>query len=629
MRRAASEVVLISMPFGSPFRPSLGLSLLKAALTTRGISCQILYFGFLFADRIGRQAYIQISNGYPSPRDLLGDWIFSSALFDDSSNNPAQYVDQVLRGHDPAHAGTPGDPKDVSDDFVHRVLRARSQTNAFLEECRSRVQQLQPRVVGFTSMFQQHTAALALARRLKAAAPDVTIVFGGPNCEGDMGQELVQQFPWVDVVVSGEADAVFPVLVERTVRGDSLSDLPGAVCRDSKSPHPPPPPLRDMDGLPLPDYDDFFAQADPSYGPHLVFESSRGCWWGERHQCTFCGLNGLNMQFRGKSIPRAIDELVYLRERYHKDLVFATDNILNMRYFDGFFAELERRAPGLDLVYEVKANLKKVQLRQLRRAGVRQIQPGVESLSTPILANMHKGVTGLQNIQLLKWCQELGIAPSWNLLWGFPDEPPAEYQRMADLLPLISHLPPPSSSGPIRLDRFSPDFDHAAERGLTCVEPVPAYRYVFPLPKENVARLAYYFTYSYAEPRDPEAYTRPLREGLAAWRRAYASSTLFAVDEGERLLIWDLRPIARKRLTVLTGVSREVYLACDAIRGIRQLPVGADDALPPLVEQGLMIQEGVRYLSLAIQVGEYVPPREAIERITAELRDLAARLGPW
>jgi hypothetical protein len=31
---------------------------------------------------------------------------------------------------------------------------------------------------------------------------------------------------------------------------------------------------------------------------------------------------------------------------------------------------------------------------------------------------MRKGVTALQNIQLLKWCTELGVRPYWNVLWG-------------------------------------------------------------------------------------------------------------------------------------------------------------------------------------------------------------------
>jgi hypothetical protein len=80
--------------------------------------------------------------------------------------------------------------------------------------------------------------------------------------------------------------------------------------------------------------------------------------------------------------------------------------------------------------------------------------------SNQVLRLMQKGTTGLKNIQLLRWCQELGMEPLWNIIYGFPGESPSEYVRMARLLPLLTHLGPPQSCGPIRLDRFSPYFNH-------------------------------------------------------------------------------------------------------------------------------------------------------------------------
>src|SRR5438034_544993 len=77
-----------------------------------------------------------------------------------------------------------------------------------------------PRVIGFTSVFQQHLASLALARELKARRPGITIVMGGANCEAAMGAETVRQFPFVDAVVSGEADLVFADLAARIVNGE-------------------------------------------------------------------------------------------------------------------------------------------------------------------------------------------------------------------------------------------------------------------------------------------------------------------------------------------------------------------------------------------------------------------------
>ena len=53
---------------------------------------------------------------------------------------------------------------------------------------------------------------------------------------------------------------------------------------------------------------------------------------------------------------------------------------------------------------------------------------------------MKKGVTALQNIQVLKWCRELGIIPSWNIIWGFPGEPQDAYDEMVKVVSLLVHL---------------------------------------------------------------------------------------------------------------------------------------------------------------------------------------------
>ena len=49
------------MPFDSPFQPSIGLSLLKAALAPLAIPVQILYLTLRFAERIGTSTYAEMA----------------------------------------------------------------------------------------------------------------------------------------------------------------------------------------------------------------------------------------------------------------------------------------------------------------------------------------------------------------------------------------------------------------------------------------------------------------------------------------------------------------------------------------------------------------------------------------
>ena len=615
----ALDVALVSMPFGPVFSPSIGLSLLRAGLAEHQISARVHYFTIRFAESIGQAFYSGIAEeGRPALEDLPGEWLFSTAVFGTQSlADDERYIEELLQDY-------------YSAALIARLRRAREQVDSFLDGCLDLLLREAPRIVGFTSMFQQHTASLALARRVKQASASTFVVIGGPNCEGVMGAETVRSFPFVDATISGEADLVFPQLVRRVIDGASIVGLPGVRTRDgieqefatgvfSNGPM-----VREMDRLPLPDYSDYFEQFKASrfhrdWQPSIFLETSRGCWWGERMHCTFCGLNGTTMTFRSKSPARALMEVTELARQYPNCEIRAVDNILDLKYFAEFLPALAARRLKLQLFYETKSNLKKEQVRRLRSAGVVKIQPGIESFSDAVLKLMRKGVTGLQNIQLLKWCKELGIEPSWNLLWGFPGEPPDEYERVAHLLPLLTHLRAPASGAKIRLDRFSPNFFDATRLGFADVKPMPAYEHVYRLSETARANLAWYFSYRYAEPRDVDQYTRRLVRELKKWTRTALTSELVSVDAGEHLVIIDMRPPARMPFTVLSGLARLIYRECDTVRDLSELvrvtaasdtavPVEViDQTLTHLVDLGILLRDGSRSLALAIPIGEYVP----------------------
>jgi ribosomal peptide maturation radical SAM protein 1 len=638
-----ARVLLISMPYGPLFRPSIGLSLLQAALKPLGVSAETLYLTFPFAELTGRQLYRLIANGYPEPAALLGEWIFAAALFGEDAQDAEDYLREVIQPRLDAHKRSPLTPPAFEthmdpDGFIKSVLEARAKAGEFLNDCAERVVGRAPSVVGFTSVFQQQVASLALARRIKDRRPETLIIFGGANCESVMGTEVINQFPFVDAVVSGEGDIVFPDIIQRVLNGKPLSGMQGVYVRGesaSAGSHgklPNAPMVQDMDALPYPNYEDFFQQLETSNpkgssAACLLFETSRGCWWGAKSHCTFCGLNGLSMTYRSKSSKRALDELLYLIEKYPMMPVEAVDNILDMSYFKELIPEIAERGIKLDMFYEVKANLKKGQVRLLRDAGIRTIQPGVESLSSKVLALMRKGASRLQNVQLLKWCKEYGVRAQWNLIWGFPGESPEEYAAMAELLPLLSHLPPPETMGPLRLDRFSPYFNQPEQFGIANLEPCPAYRYVYPFAPAALSNLAYYFTFECRSGTNGESYVQPLVEQVSAWKEAHELSDLFFKHMDSYLIVFDLRPAAKERLSVLQGLQRILYVACDSIQSLSALrrraqedsgrQVCADEileALAPLEALGLLLREGDSFLSLAIPQGEYVPRRAALER---------------
>jgi len=407
-----SRVLLVNMPFANLRWPNIALGLLKAGLRRRGIGCDVAYFNFDFAEQVGRDRYDWIADHFAFV--LGGERLFATHCFPGELPDEAAYYRDVLLAADPAM--TEADRRDYQ--------RTARYVEPFLEKCEAALDWPVYDVVGFTTSFQQIMPSVCLARRIKRRRPQMRIVFGGAACEAEMGIELLRQFPVIDHVFLGEADRTFPPVVEQILQGQTVESPPGVVGRDCLSasdktgPEPPDPRqfmVHDMDALPFPDFDDYFEQLarSPLRGeiePLLFFETSRGCWWGQKHHCLFCGLNGSTLAFRGKSPRRAVDELRYLVERYHVHQACTSDNILDFRYFDTFLPMLAAEDLDLAFVYEMKTNLRRGQVETLLGAGLGAAQLGIETFITAVLKRIGKGATAMQNLQALKWFSEAGIA---------------------------------------------------------------------------------------------------------------------------------------------------------------------------------------------------------------------------
>jgi ribosomal peptide maturation radical SAM protein 1 len=597
------DVVFVVMPFADISRPAMGVSLLVAETKAAGYSAKITYTNIDFAQTIGSSLYQTIASAYP-PELLLGEWVFADAVFGDEIPPPESYLTEIFAHKLRADAET-----------LNQLWEARAHREAFLDRCVAQIMADRPKVVGFTTTFHQTSACLAVAQQLKARLDAPTVVFGGANCEGEMGLQMIRAFDCIDYVCSGESDLSFPELLGHCLAGE-YRPVAGVLSRQRMEQPMPSKPVMQMDALPNPDFDDYFRTLDGSdlddrLEPHLVIETSRGCWWGAKHHCTFCGLNGDTMAFRSKSPDRAYAEFRELTTRYSTNKIGIVDNILDMTYLRTLFPRLAEDGLNLDLFYEVKANLRLDQLRAMRAGGMTQIQPGIESFSDGVLKLMKKGCTGLQNIQLLRWCREVGISVAWNVLGGFPDEDPEEYWTAGTLMPKLTHLDAPCSCARIRLDRFSPFHSRAEEYGFHKMRPARAYFYVFPLGRQELSRLAYFFDYDYADGRQPDSYMAPVHRAAGEWVAAHRGEEdpprLDAHWSDAGLRLEDTRAVAPESEVTLTGRAAEIYLLCDNSARVERIAnktgAAAEEVqaiLDDLVERGLMVVDKGRYLSLAV-----------------------------
>ena len=603
-------VFLASLPLSSARYPSLGLGLLKSALTQLGIPCHVRYFSLDYIQDAGIRTFECLSDTEYHTA-LVGEWVFAEAANGETEQldeADSRYLREVFRMRCPER------------EFVSRlllVLTARENAAAFIDRCVAEVDWRQYSILGISSSFQQNMASLAFARRVKAQFPHIFVVFGGANCQGEMGIELHRRYGFIDAVCLGEGDLVFPELVRRHLAGERATGLPGVVLRASDAstaiPAKEVDQVEDLDRLPYPDLSDFYEQRRSlplalRYRPAVVFETARGCWWGAKHHCTFCGLNGRTMAYRSKSQTRAYEELAHLVASYGHEVVNA-DAILDMHYFKEFLPRLAAEGPAIRMFWQMKANLRADQLELLARAGVTRIQPGIEALDSELLTLMKKGCTMLQNVQILKLAAESGLSVVWNLLYGFPGESAEAYQRSAHIMPKLRHLQPPSCVARVLADRFSPYFQRPELFGVR-LEPATAYRSIYPFDETSVRRLAYHFDMHSAALGCIEETAAPMVAEHRLWSEHHAESALYCEDEGDAIIVTDERWGWERAVSKFDGAEAGVLRLCWRITSWNRIELELGQhfsdtvlraGIDRLVCLGLLLHEAGQFLALPLR----------------------------
>lgn len=618
-RKAAkpTRVALVNMPWAAAVRPSIQCGLLKAILERHDHTVDVHYLNADMAAELGAATYEALAEKRRNDL-LLGEWLFSIAAFGDEAPRDLEAFRADVRGLDQAC-------RELGFDLESLGRLRATIIPKLVDHWAESIDWAQYSTIGFTSTFEQTVASLALAARIKERYPDIKMIFGGANFDGEMGGELVARFEQIDYAVVGEGDQVIVDLVAAIAWGDSPLGIDGVIGRhgDELVTTGRAPNTEQMADLPAPDYDDFFRTIDRLGHERvagtrpivLPFESARGCWWGQKHHCTFCGLNGDTLAYRSKPPELVADELRMLSSRYRILRFEAVDNIMDMFYLPNLLTQLADEPWDYSIFYEVKANLRRDQLKLMSEAGVTSLQPGIESLSTHVLKLMRKGTTVLNNVRLLKWALHYGISIQWNLIMGFPGEVIEDYEEQLDLIPKLYHLQPAGGSGPIWLERFSPFFNDP-DLGLENSGPKAAYRHVWP-GRVDVERIAYFFDSTWSG-SFPDSLYRHMAAAVDGWQQRWNRSDrpMLAYERApEWMHILDTRDAEQTpRHIYLDHDESLIYEACGD-REITPTKVataladrGIGDAekirsvLDGFCEQDLMITEDDKYLALALPV---------------------------
>ena len=610
------RVELVLMPWYTPDGPSPALGVVAAALRQRRPHDVVVerYANLEWADYAARESAGEldlaacmeiVDNGFTHS---IGDWIFSNALHGVEAWNVEAYRAYLEGvGRDPSravafHAFAPG--------FVRAVAEEILDAN--------------PDVVGFSSTYNQNVPSLALARELKDRRPGLIVVFGGANCQPPQGAALQRNFPFIDYVIAGEGELALPALLDAIESALRPITVPGVSSLVDGRQVTTSPKMMQMSDSPTPSYDAYFDRFATStlngrIGQYLIVETSRGCWWGAKHQCTFCGLGDLD--YRSKGPEQAFDEIRALLSRHQILDMIMTDNIIEMGYFRTLLPRLIDEDWDLRMVYSIKANLDRGRLELMRLAGAFHVQPGIESLASSTMRRMSKGVTAAQNVQLLRDCRELGLEVGWSQLYGFPGETVADYAPVVAQAAALAHLPPPLGAFRISLERYSPLFDAGASV-FDWVHPADCYRFIY----GDVDLTDMVYIYDYASAGIVGEAEQELVDAIELWRDHGPESSLEArridgiIAISDRRAGWPARDsviadpaqvAAYESLRVATspdGLARRL-----AARGIELDVALIRRWLAGWGKAGLVFEDEDRYVALATETVTPMPSAGAFE----------------
>lgn len=470
------KVALINMPFARRDSASIQISILKSILNRLDVQSDSFYFNRQFANDVGDMSYDVIANS--TSRFLRGEWLFARKVWVRRQRADIDYLS--MTGNIEINLR---DMRTKAENFVDRIFHG-TQWGDY-------------DIIAFTCTFDQIIPSLALGKMIKEKYSNILTMYGGANLFESAAIEYINKIPWIDFIFVGEAEESFKETISLMKSGEFEPDVRGVLYKKEMNifykgaGH-----IQDVNLSPLPDFQDFFndiEKQNPIESVTLPYESSRGCWYGEKKQCKFCSLNMESMKFRSKDADVVYNDLIDIHSKWHKyniDRISIVDNILNKDYIYSLMPRLNNI--GLKFQIEVKPDLHPHEIKALHDAGVVELQPGIENFESNLLRLQQKGQSILNCISLLKWCKYFNIQVSYNLLVSIPFEKKSYYDDQLLLMKKLTHLDM-CRTVYVQIERFGVYRSNNEVPGL---RPSEAYKYIYP-EEIDLNNVAYIFDYDH------------------------------------------------------------------------------------------------------------------------------------
>lgn len=289
---------------------------------------------------------------------------------------------------------------------------------------------------------QQLKQAIPITKAVRIQYPNIINIWGGYFPSNQM--EPVLKSGYVDFVVNGPGDQVFPQLMDALANGTSYYDIRSiAFMEGDRLVKTPKEPLLEYDSLPDLPYEklDRFYPLSRYLGRSylgqktIAYHSSFGCPF----KCSFCAVVPIyEARWNGKSAENIFKDILFLKERHGGDAIEFHDN--NFFVSEKRTVEFARLIQGHGITWWGEARIDTLDkysdesLALMREAGCKMIFFGAESGSDDLLAYMDKGgkQTGSQILKFAERLKKFDIIPEYSFVLGWPAANEQEALRQID-----------------------------------------------------------------------------------------------------------------------------------------------------------------------------------------------------
>lgn len=334
---------------------------------------------------------------------------------------------------------------------------------AVIEEALAR----KPQVVmlGHSGSTSAHNTIVRIAAQLKAARPELLIVYGGvyPTYHWE---DILRDHSQIDLIVRGEGERTTTEALQAWARGADLLTVDGIALRRNGSPHATAAAemIHNLDdyrvGWELIDHRRY------SYWGGMravVVQFSRGC----PYLCSYCGQRGFWTQWRHRDPVKFAKELAWLHREHGVELINFADELPtgSRKAWKAFLEALIAEDVKLTLVGSTRAGdiVRDADILPLyKQAGVIRFLLGIESYDEALLKTIKKGATTSEDQQAIQLLRQHGMISMATYVVGFEEETDRDYWR--SLRHLLRYDPDQIQMLYVTPHRWTPYFETVHER---------------------------------------------------------------------------------------------------------------------------------------------------------------------